>query len=281
MVMVITGICAAALGSFLIPAVHAYLDMRTRATLTSDVQVALRGIDLDARSSVPNSLRSPAENCIEMVPTSAGGSLRIDRDTVNDVSSTCVASSNCSAPLDTSVATTVVDVLSPMQVVPSVGDWIVIGNQSNSQIFEGSNRAAIVSVSTPRISDGILRLEMDGTQFPLGYGDGRFVIVPKSQGPVTYVCDGADGALDVNGHGKGILYRRFGYEFTPMFTSCPSGGQLSGADVVARFVKSCSFTYSPNQGSTEQNGFLSAQLEITKANQVVSLLVGVHVDNTP
>ncbi len=280
MVIAIMGISGAVISVFILPAIQSYISVRDRASLASDAQSALRIISQDVHSSVPNSLRTPNSSCIETVPTTSGGGYRIDRDIVNDTPAGCNATGTCSAVVDTSSATSVLDVLSTLSSTPAVGDYVVINNQVPEQIHSGSNRAAITAVSTPRSTDGVLRLSIGSTQFPLGYSDGRFVVVPSS-GPVTYVCNGADGTLDANGDGKGTLYRRSGYGFNTSFASCPTGASLSGAAVVAKKVKSCTFTYSPNQGSTEQNGFLSMAIELSRNNETVSLISGSHVDNAP
>jgi MSHA biogenesis protein MshO len=282
MTLAIVGICASALVAFIRPSVNAYLDVRNRSSLTADAQAATRTIAQDVRSAVPNSIRTPGPLCVETVPTTSGGSYRTEPDSVNDTPAGCSAGSTCSASVDTSssATTSVFDVLSTLQSTPAVGDQVVINNQVASQVHSGSNRAAITSVSTPRSTDGTLRLGIAPTQFPLGYTDGRFVVVPAS-GPVTYVCDGADGTVDANGDGKGILYRRTNYGFSPTLSSCPASASLSGAAVVARRVKSCTFSYSPNQGATEQNGYLSIAIELTRNNETVGLVSGAHIDNAP
>jgi MSHA biogenesis protein MshO len=281
MVIAIMGICAAALGSFILPSIQAYIDVRNRASLTSGAQSAIRSIVQDVHTSVSNSLRTPNSSCIEAIPTSSGGSYRIDRDSVNDAPTGCNATGTCSATLDTSTSTAVFDTYTVLATTPSVGDFVVINNQVPSQVYNGTNRAAITAVGTPRATDGVFRLSINSTQFPLGYADGRFVVVPVSQGPVTFVCDGADGTVDANGDGKGTLYRRSGYGFNSTFSSCPTGASLASASVIAKRLKSCTFSYSPNQGSTQQNGYLSIALELTRNNESVSIISGAHVDNAP
>ena len=41
------------------------------------------------------------------------------------------------------------------------------------------------------------------------------------------------------------------------------------------------FVYDPNQGATQQNGFVSIQLELSRRGDSVSLVVGAHVANVP
>lgn len=280
-VMTLIAICSAVLAVFIRPALQAYLDVQARAALVDSAQTALRVISQDVRVAVPNSIRTPSPLCVEAIPTSSGGSYRLAGDPVNDTPTNCSASSTCSAPLNTATSTSVFDVLSTLQTPPQVGDWVVIANQSPLQVYAGTNRAAVTGVSTPRSTDGTVRVAIAATQFPLGYADGRFVVVPGNTAAVTLVCDGADGTVDAQGNGKGTLYRRSNYGFSATFAACPTGASLAGAAVIARQVKSCAFTYSPNQGSTAQNGFLSLQIDLAKNNETVSLVNGVHVANAP
>ena len=54
----------------------------------------------------------------------------------------------------------------------------------------------------------------------------------------------------------------------------------SGA-VVASDVANCEFVYNPNQGATQQSGFVWMRIELSEANESVALAYGVHVDNVP
>ena len=277
-VIVITGIIAASLTVFFRPAVESYLGSRARADLTDQADTALRRMVRDVRVAVPNSIRTPGSQCFELVPTSTGGRYRSGPDTVNDAAS--CTSATCSAPLDTTQATTVFDVLSPLSTTPAVGDWVVVGNQNPSDVYAGTNRGAIASaVTTPAAAFGRHRISVASTQFPIGYDGGRFSIVPNAQRAVFYVCSGADGTLDASGNGKGTLYRLMNYGFNASYPgACPS---TAGADVLATRVRSCSFVYDPNQGATQQNGFVWMQLEVARNNESAHLAMGAHVSNAP
>ncbi len=56
---------------------------------------------------------------------------------------------------------------------------------------------------------------------------------------------------------------------------------MTGADVLATNVRSCTFVYDPNQGATQQSGFLWLNLELTRNNETASLAMGAHVMNVP
>ena len=279
LVIVIAGVLAATIAVFMRPAIDSYIASGNRAELTDQADTALRRMLRDIRLAVPNSVRSPGAQCVEVVPTASGGRLRMQADTVNDVSASCTAAANCAAPLDTSQATTVVDVLTPLSATPAVGDWLVLGNVNPNDVYAGVNRAAITGVSTPAATQGKARLTIASTQFPSGYDSGRFTIVSNAQKAVFYTCVGADGTVDASGDGKGTLYRSSNYGFNAVYpTSCPS---TAGADIVATKVRSCTFAYDPNPGGTQQYGFVWLDIELARNNETVGLASGAHVVNAP
>lgn len=276
MVITITGILAATVTVFLKPAIESYLDTRRRADLTDMADTALRRMGKDIRSAVPNSVRSPGDQCFELLPTSSGGKYRAAPDTVWDVANPL----NRSAYVDTSTTTDKVDVLSPLETLPTNGDWVVIDNQNTNDAYEGTNRAALTLGAAPHASVGTKRLIFSTPkQFPVGYDGGRFVVVPDNGGTpaVVYVCDSADGTLDAQGNGKGKLYR-VTRAFSPTITECPA---TTGEAVLATSVKKCTFTYDPNKGATQQSGFVWMRVELSRSGESVALAHGVHVDNVP
>jgi MSHA biogenesis protein MshO len=181
--------------------------------------------------------------------------------------------------LDTTQATSSFDVLTPLAGNPSMGDVVVVGNQVPEQVYGGVNRAAITAVTTPDTRYGKHRLSITATQFPNGYDGGRFMIVPASQGPVFYSCTGADGSVDANGNGRGRLMRMMAYGYNAAYPgSCPD---TSTAHVLASQVVSCQFVYDPNQGATQQSGFVWMQLELARAGEAAHMAIGAHVANGP
>jgi MSHA biogenesis protein MshO len=278
-VIMIAGIIAATLTVFLRPAIENYLASRARADLTDQAETAVRRMVRDVRVAVPNSIRTPGAQCFELIPTSTGGRYRSGPDTVNDALP-CTAST-CAAALDTTQATTLFDVLTPLSATPAIGDWVVVGNQNPGDVYAGVNRAAITSfaASAPNAAFGRHRIGVASTQFPIGYDGGRFSVVPASQRAVFYVCSGADGTLDAAGNGKGTLYRLMNYGFNASHpAACPA---TAGADVLATRVRACSFVYDPNLGATQQNGFVWMQLDVARNNESAHLAVGAHVSNAP
>lgn len=281
LVIVIGSVMAAAVTVFFRPAIDSYIATRARADLTEQADTALRRMVRDVRLAVPNSIRTPGSQCFEVVPSSTGGRFRAGPDTINDSGPNCAPGPGCSASLDNTQATTVFDVLAPLSATPAVGDWVVVGNQTPADVYGGVNRAAIAAAVTasPNAAYGRQRLTIASTQFPLGYDGARFNVVPSAQQAVFYVCSGADGTLDTNGNGKGTLYRLMNYGFNAGYPSaCPS---TVSADVLATRVRSCSFVYDPNQGATQQSGFVWMELDLARNGEAAHMAMGAHVANGP
>lgn len=258
MVIVVTGVLAATLTLFMKPAIDSYFDTKRRADLTDMADTASRRISKDIRGAVPNSIRLVSPTCFQLVPTIAGGRFRMATDIANAGSQS----------IDTGAVTSGFDVLSPLDRTPQNGDWIVIGNQNADDVYAGVNRAAVATVTTPAPVLGPHRISLQApTQFPVGYDGGRFVVVANAEPTVFYSCNAATRSL----------YRTVAPFAANQAASCAA---TSGA-VVATDVAGCSFVYDPNQGATQQSGFVWMRIELSRAGESVTLAHGVHVDNVP
>lgn len=266
LVIVVGSVLAASLVVFLRPALEGYLAGRARADLADQADTTLRRIARDVRAAVPNSIRTPGPSCFELVPTSTGGRYRMEQDPAGG-----------SAALDpASAATTAFDVLAPLSAAPAAGDWVVVGNQTPNDVYAQLNVAQITDPNVATTT-GARRIAIASKQFPSGYAGGRFSVVPNAQKAVFYVCSGA--GTDAQGNGTGTLVRRMNYGFAAAYPSaCPS---VTGADVLATRVASCSFVYDPGATATQQNGLVWMQLELARNGERAHLAMAVHVDNAP
>lgn len=279
-VVVITAILAVSMVVFIRPTMQSYVDTRIRSSISSTADTALRRMLHDIRIAVPNSLRIPNDQCFEVIPTSSGGRYRMGPDVDNDSGASCAPGNNCAAYVDPSAETTVFDSLTTLDPEPVVSDWVVINNQNVNDVYSGVNRSAITAISaSPQATQGKHRITINAMQVSNGYSGGRFVVVSNSQRAVFYVCSGADGGVNSRGDGKGTLYRINNYGFNAAYpTTCPDA---SAGSVVATKVRSCSFVYDPNQGATQQSGFMWLDLTITENNESAHMAVGAHVINVP
>lgn len=269
-VIVLIGIIGGILVLQLLPAIRSYLLVGQRAALTNQADTALRKIVGEVRSAVPNSLRLGSSTCMELVPTKDGGRYRMGPDTANNGSTGDF--------LDDTEVRNRFDVLTGSVNAPVPGDAIVIGNQNTDDVYKPVNVGIVNASGAPaNAATGVSSITLDAAiQVPPGYDGGRFVVVPKDEKVVTYLC--LDAQLDA-GTGTGKLYRLADAAFHPAPT-CPAAAP-AGAALVADKISHCAFIYSPNQGATQESGFVQLQLTLSDKGESVPLTIGAHVDNVP
>ncbi|AWL05592.1 prepilin-type N-terminal cleavage/methylation domain-containing protein [Massilia oculi] len=268
-VIVLIGIIGGILAMQLAPAIRSYLLVGQRAALTNQADTALRKIVGEVRRAVPNSLRLGSSSCLELAPTKDGGRYRTGPDTLNGAGS--------GAFLDEHQATSQFDVLTAFVAAPVENDAIVIGNQNTGDVYSGVNVGIVQSVGAPAApGTGVHGITLKSAiRIPQGYDGARFVVVPANEKVVTYRCDGA-GLADGSGTGK--LYRLA--DASLQAQNCSTVIPASAA-LVADKVSQCTFIYSPNQGATQESGFVQLQLTLSDKGESVPLTVGAHVDNVP
>lgn len=271
-VMVITGVLAGVLIVFFRPAFTNYLASGRRATLSDMADGALRRMARDIRSAVPNSVRQNGANHIELVPTIAGGRFRFAADTQTPAMA--------SDSLDSNAPGSSFDVLTTLAPGIQRNDWIVIGNQTPSDLGSGLTRTQFdkfQTVAGSRIGTTNILLQTKAN-IPPGYEGGRFVVVPDAQKAVIYICNVPSPALDANGTGRGVLYRVAGNAFSANL-ALPAA--FTTSQILATKVQACTFTYDQSSGATMENGYVEMSLQLTDQNESITLFYGVHVDNVP
>ncbi|WP_313165918.1 prepilin-type N-terminal cleavage/methylation domain-containing protein [Massilia oculi] len=268
-VIVLIGIIGGILAMQLAPAIRSYLLVGQRAALTNQADTALRKIVGEVRKAVPNSLRLGSSSCLELAPTKDGGRYRTGPDTLNGAGS--------GAFLDEHQATSQFDVLTTFVATPVENDAIVIGNQNTGDVYSGVNVGIVQSVGGPAApGTGVAGITLKSAiRIPQGYDGARFVVVPANEKIVTYRCDGA-GLVDGSGTGKLYRLADASLQAQNCSTVIPAGAAL-----VADKVSQCTFIYSPNQGATQESGFVQLQLTLSDKGESVPLTVGAHVDNVP
>jgi MSHA biogenesis protein MshO len=265
-VIVLVGAIGAIFAMQLGPVIQGYVAVGKRAALTDQADTALRRVVLEVRAAVPNSLRLGSAQCLELVPTIDGGRFRTGPDVTRAGS----------AFLDYDAAATEFDVVTEFTTRPAAGDLVVIGNQNPGDVYSRSNVSTISQVADNTGTEawrGPHRLTVTPTRIPFGYEDGRFVVVPGAGQAVSYVCSKA--GIE-NGKGTGVLYR-----ITRPIAPDQSCEVPANSPKLASNVASCAFIYSPNQGATQQSGFVQLQLTLADGGETVPLTLGAHVSNVP
>lgn len=272
MVIMITGIIAVSFAVFFKPAIDSYFDTRRRAELADMADTALRRIGRDVRRAVPNSVRLPNSQCFESVPTNSGGLYRRAADIANPDED----------PLDLSGPDDGFDVLSPLAVAPVAGSFVVIGNQNGNDVYAGGSpgtRGTVAGWTSPPnpggVNVGVGHIALSpAQQFPSGYDGGRFQIVAANEQAVFYICRNAG---EAGGNGTGELVRLVRNFDATIPAACPA----TGGEPLASRVAACQFVYDPNQGATQQSGFIWMRIDLLSAGERVAFAYGVHVSNVP
>lgn len=271
-VIVLIGSIGGVLAMQLAPAIRSYLLVGQRTALTNQADTALRKIVSEVRGAVPNSLRLDSSECMELVPSKDGGRYRTGPDTGNG--------NAVGDFLDEHEARTRFDVLTNFTNAPVANDAIVIGNQNTSDVYNEVNVGIVQAHGAPAdAATGVTSITLTSAiRIPQGYDGARFVVVPATEKVVTYRCVGA-GLDQTTGTGNGKLYRLVSASFQPA-PNC-SAAIPENAALVAGKVSQCTFIYSPNQGATQESGFVQLQLTLSDKGESVPLTIGAHVDNVP
>ena len=250
-VMVIIGILAALGGRFIVAPVTGYIDLSRRTRLVDQAEMSLRRMQRDIRHALPNSIRIDGTgHYLEMLNTVDGGRYRRYPDPVTGGDS-----------LDFTVADSGFDVLGTLSQSPAVNSSLVIynvssvGTSGNAYAAASANRAVVGAASTAAHINLIPNYDFANSS-PYQ----RFFVVDQ---PVTYACEG------------GVLNRYDGYVISAAQATPPAGG----ADLVARNISGCQFSYDP--GASQRAGLVTLELSLSEAGETITLLHQVHVVNVP
>lgn len=252
MVIVIMGVIGSMVAVFMKSPIDAYFDSARRAALTDAADTTVRRMARDIRKALPNSLRVPNNQCLEFIPTKAGGRYRAEE---------LVAGDNTS--LNFSAADASFNMLGSNNALPVnqriVQDDVIAVYNLGITGADAYNQDNTSRVSAAPVDGAETRIPIDNKLFPLASGSHRFHVIPSSEKIVAYVCSGDK------------LYRTASNTFT---SACPTTGA-----VLADKVNSCNFVY--NGSDLQRNALVKLTVKFTHNNETVSLYHEVHVDNTP
>jgi MSHA biogenesis protein MshO len=281
MVIVITGILSGMVAVFIKGPVESYFDMARRAELTDVADTAVRRMARDIRSSVPNTLRNPADgsgNCIEFMPAKIGARYRAEQ-----------TAASTGDVLDFTAIDASFDMLGLNATLPAsaqiaAGDIIVVYNDGSTSgnAYTGSN-AVMVEVGGVTAGDTANTTKItfvaagaaifDQKLFPSTSPANRFLVLPANEQVVSFACGG----------GSLFRYSRtLAAAWAPPAT-CAAMAAGATAATLATNVSTCSLKYeAPGSGSgSGRFGLVSISLGMTQSGETVSLYHQVHVDNTP
>jgi MSHA biogenesis protein MshO len=234
--------------------IDAYFAAARRAALTDVADTVMRRLERDVRKALPNSLRTPSAQCLELIPTKTGGRYRAD---------------GSATALNFDAADSSFNMLGLNSALPAsqrivAGDVIVVYNLGpsvpQSDTYLDVNTAAVQSVGVE--SGGETPITFTAAKlFPLESGGNRFHVVQAAERVVSYVCS------------AGTLYRTV--NTSSFSSSCPTTGAIIANNV------SCNFDYSGDD--LARNALVRMVLQIQTSNSLesVQLQQEIHVNNTP
>ncbi len=265
MVIVITGILAALVSSFVAP-LQGYVDATARADLSDVADTALRRMARELNTALPNSVRVSGRY-IEFLPTTTGGRYRASPAP----SGTAQCGTLAQDALDFATTDTCFEVIGTLDATPAAGEELVVYNTSNTNligVYAGDNVVALTSNVACTLS--AIRICFNGGMlFPFESPSQRFQII---SGPVTFACVGT------------TLWRHSGYSrqaaqptdrtITPLSTATNIARLATGVDCA-----NSSFIYT--SGVTNRVDLVVMRLTLTNTSDSVTLLHQVHVQNVP
>lgn len=264
MVIVLMGIIGTMVAVFMRGPIDAYFASGRRAALTDVADTVTRRMSRDIRKALPNSLRNPNNQCIELIPTKTGGRYRTDDIGAND--NTSLNFNNASG--DSTFNMLGLNSQLPTDQQIAVGDRVVVYNLgsgisgADAYATTNPNWASIASVAVSTVNAAETAIGINSTLFPLASPNNRFFVVPSTEKIVTYVCSG------------GRLLRSADHAYT---NSCPTSGAT--VSVLATNVAGCNFVY--NGSDLQRNGLVQLSVSFTDDAETVSLYHEVNVNNTP
>jgi MSHA biogenesis protein MshO len=262
-VIAITGVLAAIVGTFIVPPVQAYLATQARAALVDQADLALRRIGRDLRIALPNSVRVTASGLgLELIPTV--GAARYMAEGANRLQFGTVATS--------------FDLVGPPLTVGTSQNLVFYNlgtGVTGSDAYADNGSAAAQATSNRRTSTnaagaaGTITISSAAGLPVAGFAPPYRVFAVDP--PVTYRCD----------LGAGTLSRYQGYGFVAAQPDPPSGGTSA---VLASGVTACRFSYDGTVIASRAalvNLALTLAATTTSGTETVSLQHAAHVDNLP
>jgi MSHA biogenesis protein MshO len=254
MVIAITGVVVGMVAIFIVPSITAYFSTATRAQLGDEADTALRRMARDLAAALPNSVRITG-NSVELIPVSGAARYAVGTEAGD--------------PLLFGTADTSFAIVGPALRLTSAGQRLAWYNLGNGVPDADAYTLANVRVAS-NAAGNASSVTISGAALPNSLQAPPYRVYAIEQ-PVTYRCDTV----------AETLTRHTGYGFLATQPDPPAGGS---AAVLARHVKSCSFSYS-TPAITARFALVTLNLQLGATNaggiETVTLYHTVHVDNLP
>ncbi|MEO6280844.1 MAG: hypothetical protein ABIP59_23890 [Roseateles sp.] len=250
MVIVITGIVVAMVSVFIVPSITAYFASAARARLGDEADTALRRISRDLAAALPNSARITGQS-LELIPVSGAARYAVGTEAGD--------------PLLFGTADTSFAIVGPALKLTTGSQRLAWYNLGPGVPDADAYTLANVRVSSTAAGNAT-SMTISGAPLPNSLQAPPYRVYAIEQ-PVTYRCDTS----------AETLTRYSGYGFVSSQPNPPAGGS---AAVLARHVKSCSFSYDV-PAITSRYALVTMSIQLGAQSETVTLYHTVHVDNLP
>jgi MSHA biogenesis protein MshO len=278
MVIALSAVVAVLISSVMSRPLQGFVDQSRRAELVDLATGALNRMSRDIRLAVPNTLRTPNGQTVELLAIHEAGRYRAN------VAEGAVRHDPPRCPPAPAVCQ--IEVLSPTVEAARVAQarWMVLYNIGMSNAGDSvwppfnSSSAATPAVISPNgvsfaLTAGLMTLSGTAAadfRFKFASPQRRFYLAREVLG---YHCDnpGTDAAT---GNGTGQIRRA-------SFASLASSYTYTAANsaVLLGNVSSCAFSYAP--GTSTRAGLITLRVGVKRQGEEIMLLQQVHVDNAP
>ncbi len=273
MVIVITGILAAVVASFMKQPVDAYIDSARRAALTDEADTALRRMARDIHKALPNSIRQIDDQCVEFIPTKRGGRYRAAVDTSGAGDFLDFTVTDSSFDMFGLNLVDMSDLPLPVEQQIEVGDVIAIynlGSNTGADAYNGDNTSTVTAIAE-NTSTKETNITLNATKpFPFASSSKRFHVIPGNEKIVSFVCNLIDHKL----------YRNADYDYSDQ---CNVAGLTGTRSILAQHVNDCQFIYSNDQ-QRQRDALVKITIKLfdaTEPDETVTLYHETHVSNSP
>ena len=292
-VIVITGVLATGIATFITLPVQGFIDLSRRATLVYSAESALRRMQRDIRRALPNSIRvSPDGTAIEMISTVEAARFRAFRrpppmaddpanyltfngtDTDFDILGNFnnLPATFPAAPFVTTTHRLAIYNIgqndTSMPPVPIAGQNAYAGPDLDGKNVVTPNGRTITITDSGNED----HVNIGGGGFEFSFDSSASYRVYLVDGGISYICNG------------GQLTRYSGYNFSNAAQPIPPTMIGETVALMANNIGSCNFTY--DSGTPARAGLMTLDLTVSALNtngivESVRLLHQVHVDNVP
>lgn len=265
-VIVISGIVATMMGTFISRPMQSYIDLNRRAELVDIADITLRRIARDVRRALPNSVRISAAGSVEAL------------EILNVIDGARYRDEPPGNVLDFSSADGQFEVLGHLQNIATAlacaNCLVVVYNTGtgSGNAYAGSNTATLSNAvdlgNVDELTITNAALTGGNPAFPTASPGQRFFIIDT---PISYLCDTSAGTI--------TRYWNYTINATQPTTAAALLSAGASSALLASKVSSCNAFY--QAGVSQRTGLVTLELTISSGNESVTLLHQSHVDNVP